>query len=74
MENLNYLRGKTSTIDESMIYGDIEQQIQIVNIYSDILQERERIKSQRLRENFPHFEGPVHPLNPTEVLQHASSI
>ena len=74
MENLNYLRGKTSTIDESMIYGDIEQQIQIVNIYSDILQEREKIKSQRLRVNSPHFEGPVHPLNPTEVLQHASSI
>ena len=74
VENLNYLRGKTSTIDESMIYGDIEQQIQIVNIYSDILQEREKIKSQRLRVNSPYFEGPVHPLNPTEVLQHASSI
>ena len=43
-----------------MIYGDIAQQIKIVNIYSDIIHEREKLMSQRRREDPPHSEGPVH--------------
>ena len=36
VENLNYLKGKTSKIDETMmVYKNIKQQIMIVNIYSN---------------------------------------
>ena len=74
VENLNYLREETSKIDENMIYGDIDQQIKMVNIYSDIIHEREKLKSQRNREKTPQSEGPLHPPNTMEVLQHTSSI
>ena len=63
-----YLLGKTSKLNENDIYGNIMQQVQIVNVYGDILQERENLKNQ----GFPQLEGPVHPLNSMEVLQHAS--
>ena len=46
VQNLNYLQGQSSKLDDKYIYGNIEQQIEIVNIYSDILEERE--KQQRL--------------------------
>ena len=46
VQNLNYLQGQSSKLEEKYIYGNIEQQIVIVNIYSDILEERE--KQQRL--------------------------
>ena len=71
VKNLKYLRGKTSKLDENHIYGDIEQQIQIVNIYSDILEEREKLKHQ-FRDNIPQSEGPVHPSHSVGVLQHTS--
>ena len=70
VKNLRYLLGKTSKLNENDIYGNIMQQVQIVNIYSDILQERENLKTQ----DFPLQEGPVHPLNSMEVLQHASYV
>ena len=41
---LNYLAGKTSCLNENCIYGDIEEQLKIVNIYSDLLEEREKLK------------------------------
>ena len=71
MKNLKYLRGKTSKLDENHIYGDVELQIQIVNIYSDILKEREKLKYQ-FREVTPQSEGPVHPSHSVGVLQHTS--
>ena len=61
IRNLNYLIGGTSVINENHIYGNIEEQIRIVHIYSDILPEREKIKLQRLRDNIPQPEGPLHP-------------
>ena len=71
VKNLNYLIGKTAKLDENHIYGDIEQQIKIVNIYSDILEEREKLKNQS-RDATPQCEGPVHPTHPVGVLQHTS--
>ena len=61
VRNLNYLVGGTSKLNENDIYGKIEEQIRIVHIYSDILQEREKLKLQRLRDDIPHPEGPLHP-------------
>ena len=72
VKNLSYLVGKTSKLNENDVYGSIEQQIRIVKIYSDILQEREKLKYQNLREDTPLIEGPVHPPHTVEVLQHAS--
>ena len=43
---LNYLNGKTSKLNELDIYGDIESQKRIVNIYSDILEVREKLKNE----------------------------
>ena len=68
VKNLNYLQGKGSKLDENYIYGDIEKQIQIVNIYSDILEEREKLKTQETSQN----EVPVHPTQHGVVLQHTS--
>ena len=42
---LSYLSGKTSKVSEYDIYGDIEKQQIIVNIYSDILEVREKMKN-----------------------------
>ena len=44
VKNLHYLRGKTSKLEENYIYGTIEQQEIIVNIYSDILEVRENLQ------------------------------
>ena len=41
---LNYLSDKTSKLNELDIYGDLESQKKIVNIYSDILEIREKLK------------------------------
>ena len=40
---LNYLDLKTSTINENMIYSDLQKQEIIVNIYSDILEIRKNL-------------------------------
>ena len=72
VKNLKYLEGKTSDLNENDVYGSIEQQIRIVNIYSDILQEREKLKYQNFGEDTPLIEGPVHPPHTMEVLQHTS--
>ena len=44
VKNLQYLRGRTSKLNENNIYGSIEQQEMIVNIYSDILEVRENLQ------------------------------
>ena len=41
-QKLMYLKGKTSKLDENDIYRNIEKQLAITNIYSDILDIRER--------------------------------
>ena len=41
---LDYLRGKTSKLNELDIYGDIERQKIIVKIYSDLMEVRENLK------------------------------
>ena len=51
--NLQYLQGKTSTLNENFIYGSIKQQEMIVKIYSDILKVRENLQHNELsRQNF----------------------
>ena len=50
VENLQYLKGKTSKLEEQFIYGNIEQQHMIVNIYSNILEERENLQQRRNNE------------------------
>ena len=62
----SYLICKTQELEENHIYGDIEEQIQIVNIYSDILEQREILRNQK------KDEGPVHPSSHMRVLQHTS--
>ena len=42
--HLDYLTGKTSTLNELFIYGNREQQQTIVNIFSDILEVRENLQ------------------------------
>ena len=44
VSRLNYLSDKTSNMNELDIYGDTESQKRIVNIYSDILEIREKLK------------------------------
>ena len=72
VKNLKYLVGSSSELNENDVYGSLEQQIRIANIYSDILQERENLKHQNFSEDIPLTEGPVHPPHTVEVLQHAS--
>ena len=69
IRNLKYLTQKASQLNENHIYGNLEQQIQIVNIYSDILEERENLKNQQ---EFPQTGGPVHPSHQWGVMQHSS--
>jgi hypothetical protein len=45
VKNLQYLRGKTSILNEKFIYGSLEQQEIIVNIYSDIMEVRENMET-----------------------------
>ena len=72
VKNLKYLVGKASFLDENHIYGSLEQQVQIVNIFSDILEERELKKNENYNEDNPQLEGPVHPAHHVGVLQHSS--
>ena len=53
VRNLKYLIGKTSKLEENHIYSDIEKQIKIVNIYSDILEQREILRNQKHFEDSP---------------------
>ena len=39
---LSYLKGKTSKLEEKDVYRNIEKQIMITNIYSDLLEIREK--------------------------------
>ena len=50
VRNLKYLKGKMSKLEENHIYCDIEKQIKIVNIYSDI----------EIRRNQTHFQSGAH--------------
>ena len=43
VKNLQYLQGKTAKLNEKLVFGSIEQQHVIVNIYSDILEAREKL-------------------------------
>ena len=72
VKNLKYLSEKDSKLNENDIYGSLDKQIQIVNIYSDILEQREIVKNQKNIEDFPQIEGPMHPTH--RVLQHTSSM
>lgn len=49
VQNLHYLRGKTSKLNENDIYSTIEKQEIIVNIYSDILEVRENLKEDAVK-------------------------
>ena len=72
VKNLKYLSEKASKLNKNYIYGSLDQQIKIVNIYSDILEQREIWKNQKNIEDFPQIEGPMHPTH--RVLQHTSSM
>ena len=69
VKNLRYLECKTSKLDENYIYGDIETQIQILSVYSDFLEVRDKLKY-KIREATPQSEGQVYPTHPVGVLQH----
>ena len=47
VKNLQYLKGQTAKLNEKLIYGSLDQQIVIVNIYSDILEAREKFTTQQ---------------------------
>ena len=49
VQNLNYLKGKTSTLNESDVYGSTEKQLIIVNIYNDILEVRENLSENEVK-------------------------
>ena len=53
-----YLNLKLSTVNENFIYGNIKEQQMIVNMYSEVLEVREKLKQQEI--NLPSIEGPVH--------------
>ena len=44
---LAYLDGKTSKLNENLVYGDINQQQMIVKIFSDVLEVRENIQKEQ---------------------------
>ena len=46
VKNVQYLKGQTAKLNDKLIYGSIDQQIVIVNIYSDILEAREKFTTQ----------------------------
>ena len=58
IKKLQYLNLKLSTVSENFIYGTIEEQQIIVNMYSDILEVREKLKQKDIK--LPSIEGPVH--------------
>ena len=45
--HLGYIAGRTSKLNENLIYGKIEQQKVIIKIYSDILEIRENLPPMR---------------------------
>ena len=47
VSTLNYLDVKPSKLNENFIYGNIEQQQQMVKIYTDVLDEREILQESR---------------------------
>ena len=55
------MSGKASKLNENDIYGSLDQQIKIVEIYSDILEQREILKNPKDVEDSPQTEGPMHP-------------
>ena len=63
-KKLQYLNLKLSTVSENFIYGTVKEQQIIVNMYSEILEVREKLKQQEIK--FPSIEGPVH-LDTTSV-------
>ena len=58
----SYLICKTQELEENHIYGDIEEQIQIVNIYSDILEQREILRNQKKDEDSLNMRAQCTPL------------
>ena len=44
---LSYLYGKTSTLNENFVYGNIVQQKMMVKIYTDILEIRENLQAEK---------------------------
>jgi hypothetical protein len=44
---LGYLHGKTSKLNENLVYGNINQQQMIVKIFSDILEVRENVQKEQ---------------------------
>ena len=57
-KELQYLNLQLSTVTENFVYGTIKEQQIIVNLYSDILEVREKLKQQKIE--LPSIEGPVH--------------
>ena len=55
---VGHLMGNTSELNENDVYKDLEKQRIIVNIYSDLLEVRERLKIENI--SLSHSEGPVH--------------
>ena len=53
---LGYLSENAALLSEDDIYGSVEKQKVIVNVFSDILNIREKMKN----EHQPSDEGPVH--------------
>ena len=61
---LGYLHGKTSKLNENLIYGNINQQQMIVKIFSDILEVREnlqKVQSWSLKIYPLYLWGPIAP-------------
>ena len=52
-KRLNYLTEKQMDFVENDIFGDLEKQLKIVKIYSEIIEIREKMKTQLFRENLP---------------------
>ena len=55
---VGHIMGNTSKLNENDIYRDLEKQRTIVNIYSDLLEVRERLKNENI--SLSNIEGPVH--------------
>ena len=53
---------KKQELEENHIYGNIEEQIQIVYIYSDILEQRENLRNQKKNEDSLNMRAQCTPL------------
>ena len=49
VQNLKYLKWRTSKLNEKDVYGSTEKQLMIVNIYSDILEVRENLSENEVK-------------------------